>query len=342
MVSDLPLSYSLSNLIIPFIPIRKCLSLFLIPAFNAFWSILEVVIAVGLVDLCCSTPYHVDFRAHIIGRSPGLQKIDKLIPLCLENLHIGRSKLLFNKLWITCDKDEVNLKLNRKTFSRQRAVTQEDKMKKLIRFYTCGRSIVNVDRLYWDDSLPPDILPVDLKFRVNSLEADSDFETAILFIDPQSFPLKTVIAINRSSTLFDNQVVKLAEIFTLNLIFHRNVTVEDLKKLKNKTVMLRSLWDARIDIVPLIKYHIETKKDICTTFVISTGDKDFFSDMLREFEQAFGECKSDLDGERFLPGSSRFSIPINDQTKIHVYATRETTSVFRDIIVKPMSAVFAL
>ncbi|KAF1767926.1 hypothetical protein GCK72_007886 [Caenorhabditis remanei] len=49
-------------------------------------------------------------RAHIIGRSPCLQKIDKLIPRCLENLHIGKWKLVINKLWITCNEDEIENK----------------------------------------------------------------------------------------------------------------------------------------------------------------------------------------------------------------------------------------
>ncbi|KAF1767911.1 hypothetical protein GCK72_007871 [Caenorhabditis remanei] len=282
-------------------------------------------------------------RAHIIARAPGLQKIDKLIPLCLMNLDIGKRKLFINKLWITCDKDRVEYEMIWNKFSRQISESLEDKIKKLARFHICGRSNIYVNRLNWHDNLPPGFLPVDLKFRVNSLETGSDFETAILFIDPQSFPLKTVFTIPEASTLFDNQVVKLAETITLILVNHRNVTVEDLKKLENKTVMIKSFWDFRIDIIPLIKYHIETKKDICTTFEISTGDKNCFSEMLREFEQAFGEYRNDLDfNERFLPGYSRFSIPINDETKIHVYTTRETTSVFRDIIVKPVSEVLAL
>ncbi|EFO83981.1 hypothetical protein CRE_17402 [Caenorhabditis remanei] len=282
-------------------------------------------------------------RAHIIGRSPGLQKIDKLIPLCLKNLHIVKNELVINKLWITCEKDEVNLKMNRNIFSRQRAETQEDTMKKLAHFWISGRSKIYVDRLSWFCRLPPGFLPVDLKCRVNSLEAISDFETAILFIDPPSFPLKTVVTIPEASTF---QVVKSAETLDLNIFIDRIVTVEDLKKLNNKTVMLTSFCDSRIDIIPLIKYHIETKKDIRTTFVISSYDEGFIRDMLRKFEQAFGEYKSDLDGvnERFLPGSSRFSIPINDETKIHVYATKCVffTSVFDNIIVKPVSEVSGL
>ena len=144
------------------------------------------------------------FRAHIIGRSPGLQKIDKLVPLCLESFYIANDRMTINKLWFTCDKDEVYLKMNRKTFSRQRAESQEDNMKKLAHFWISGRSKIHVDKLKWFCSLPPDFLPVDLKFRVNSLEA-SDFETAVLFIDPRSFPLKTVVTVPEAST-FDNKL----------------------------------------------------------------------------------------------------------------------------------------
>ncbi|KAF1767912.1 hypothetical protein GCK72_007872 [Caenorhabditis remanei] len=257
-------------------------------------------------------------RAHIIGRSPGHQKIDKLIPLCLENLHIGKSELVINKLWITCEKDEVNLKMKRKTFSRQISESQEDKMKKLAHFWISGRSKIYVDRLRWFCSLPPGFLPVDLKFRVNSLNAFCDLGAAIPYIDPRSFPLKTVATTLKSSTLFDNQVVKFAETLILNLIHHRNVTVEDLKKLENKTVMIKSFWDFIIDIILLIEYHIETQKDIRTTFVISTG----------------------------LP---KFSIPINNETRIRVYAIddSEEDCPYKKyfpykIIVKPVSIVSGL
>ncbi|EFO84023.1 hypothetical protein CRE_17401 [Caenorhabditis remanei] len=225
--------------------------------------------------------------------------------------------------------------MNRKTFSRQRAESQGDNMKKLINFFICGRSKIHVDKLNWFCSLPPEVLPVDLKFRVNSLEAGSDFETAILFIDPQSFPLKTVVTIPDVSTIFDNQVVQFAETLILYLI-DRTVTVEDLKKLNNKTVVFKYCTSSRV-MVSLIKHHIETKKDIRTTFVSPTCNKRFISGMLRKFEKAFGEYKTDLDGvnERFLPGSSRFSIPINDKCRINVYATDESKKGF-NIFVKPV------
>ncbi|EFO83983.1 hypothetical protein CRE_17399 [Caenorhabditis remanei] len=312
MVFDLLLSYSLSNLIIPSIPIGECLSLFL------------------------------SFRAHIIARAPGLQKIDKLIPLSLENLHIKKNELVINKLWITCDKDEVNFKMNRKTFSRRISESQEDKMKKLINFYTCGRSKIHVDRLYWHDRLPPDFLPVDMKFRVNSVEAVNDFETAILFIDPQSFPLITLNTDIYYISIFDDQVVKSAETFYLNLAIDRIVTVEDFKKLNNKTVELERFSYFKIDIIPLIKHYIEAKKEIRTTFRISTCDKDFISEKLREFELAFGEYRSNLDGvnERFLPGSSKYLIPINNESRIQVYAIEEPVAYGPlKIIVKPVSGL---
>ncbi|EFO84021.1 hypothetical protein CRE_17391 [Caenorhabditis remanei] len=277
-------------------------------------------------------------RVHIIGRSPGLQKIDKLVPLRLENFYIANDRMTINNLWITCDKDEVYLKMNRKTFSRQRAESQEDTMKKLGHFWISGRSKIYVDKLNWFCSLPPDVLPVDLKIRVYSLEAGSDFETAILFIDPQSFPLKTVVTIPDASTLFDNQVVQFAETLNLNIIIDRIVTVEDLKKLNNKTVVIKSFWVFRIDIIPLIEYHIETEKDICTTFVISTGDKGFIREKLREFKQAFGKYRRNLNGlnERFLPGVSRYSIPITDKCRINVYATDESKKGFYNLFVKPV------
>ncbi|EFO83950.1 hypothetical protein CRE_17393 [Caenorhabditis remanei] len=276
-------------------------------------------------------------RIHIIGRSPGLQKIDKLVPICLESIYIANDRMTFNKLWITCDKDEVYLKMNRKTFSRQRAESQKDTMKKLAHFWITGRSKIYVDKLNWFCSLPLDFLPVDLKFRVNSLEA-SDFKTAVHFIDPRSFPLKTVVTVPEAST-FDNQVVTFAETFNLNIIIdHLLVTVENLKKLNNKTVVVKSSWDFRIDIIPLIEYHIETEKDICTTFVISTGDKGFIREKLREFKQAFGKYRRNLNGlnERFLPGVSRYSIPITDKCRINVYATDESKKGFYNLFVKPV------
>ena len=192
--------------------------------------------------------------------------------------------------------------MNGKTFCRQRAESQEDKMKKLINFYIRGRSTIRVDRLYWHDSLPPGFLPVDMKFRVNSVEAVNDFETAILFIDSRSFPLIFLNTDIYYISIFDDQVVKSAETLYLNLAIDRIVTVEDFKKLNNKIVELERFSYFKIDIIPLIKYYIEAKKEIRTTFRISTSDKGFIKKMLREFEQAFGEYRSNLYGvnERYV------------------------------------------
>ncbi|KAF1767938.1 hypothetical protein GCK72_007898 [Caenorhabditis remanei] len=93
------------------------------------------------------------------------------------------------------------------------------------------------------------------------------------------------------------------------------------------------------------KNEMETKKATGTTFVISTDDKDFISEKLREFEQAFGEYRSNLYGvnERFIFGLSKFSIPINIDSKIQVYAIEDPEEDFPyKIIVKPVSAVLAL
>ncbi|EFO83957.1 hypothetical protein CRE_17456 [Caenorhabditis remanei] len=280
-------------------------------------------------------------RAHIIARAPGLQKIDKLIPLCLKDLCINSNNMTINKLWITCDMNGVNFAMNRKIFIRQSAETQEDKMKKLIHFYICGRSITRVDRLDWDTNF----LPVDLKLRINSLSVFShwEFETAIRFIDPRSFPLKTLDTLPDFST-YDNHIATSAETLILLLVVDPIVTVEELKKLNNKTVEFES-DHSEIDIIPLIKYHIETKKDIRTTFVISTGDKDFFNETLREFKQAFRKYRNDLDGvnERFIPGLPKFSIPINNESRIQVYAIENPEKGGHwKIVIMPVSEVVGL
>ncbi|EFO84001.1 hypothetical protein CRE_17446 [Caenorhabditis remanei] len=239
-------------------------------------------------------------RVHIIGRSPGLQKIDKLIPFCLENFTIdSEDNLTINKLTIECYRDNVIFRMNGKTFSRQISLSQEDTIKKCINFYICGRSITRVDKLDWFRRLTTNFLPVGLKLRVNSLNAD--LETVILFIDSQS-PLKTLITTNKYSSLFDNQVVQLAETLLLILVTHRTVTVEDIKKLNNKTVEFKRHSFSRIDIIPLVKYHIETKKEFRTTFIISTDETNFIDMMLQDFEQAFGEFQCDLQGvnERYV------------------------------------------
>ncbi|KAF1767935.1 hypothetical protein GCK72_007895 [Caenorhabditis remanei] len=281
-------------------------------------------------------------RAHIVGHSPGLQKVDKLISLRLKDFLIHRNELNVNNLMIICDKDEVIFKMNGKTFSRHVSESQEDKMKKLINFYIYGRSIIHLGSLDWGQSLLADFLPVGTKFRVNSLTAPPwQFDTLLPFIDSRSFPLKTMATISKPS-IFDSHMATTAETLTLLSCFSVTITFEELKKLNNKRVEFERFRYSKIDIIPLIKYQIETKKTTGTTFVIATDDKDFISEKLREFEQAFGEYRSDLDDldERFLPGSSKFSIPINIDSKIQVYAIEEPEEDGPyKIIVKPVLAL---
>ncbi|EFO83952.1 hypothetical protein CRE_17404 [Caenorhabditis remanei] len=278
-------------------------------------------------------------RAHIIGRAPGLQKVDKSIPLCLESLSIDINEITFNNLIIFCDKDGIKFEMNWNTFKRQKLEGELEKMKKFTNFYICGRSTIRVDKFVWVHSLFSEDLAVDVKLSVNSLSAffRGDFETARSFIDARSFPLKTLSTYPDTSNL-DSQVVKTAETLILYLI-DRTVTVEHLEKLNNKTVVFKYCTSSRVDMVPLIKYHIETKKDIRTTFVNSTCNKRFISDMLLKFEQAFGEYRSDLDGvnERFIPRLSKFSIPINDDSRIHVYAIKYEG--LNKMILKPVSGL---
>ncbi|EFO83974.1 hypothetical protein CRE_17439 [Caenorhabditis remanei] len=284
-------------------------------------------------------------RVHIVGRSPGLRKIDKLIPLCLKYFYIMSNDMAINKLYITCDRDEVNFKMNRKIFIRQRVETQEDKMKKLINFFTCGRSIIHVGSLNWNKSSLPNFLPVGMKFRVNSLAAPPwQFDTANPFVDPRSFPLKTMVTIPHTST-FDSHMVTTAATLTLLSCFSVTITLEELKKLNNKRVEFERIRFSKIDIIPLIKYQIETKEATGTTFVVTTDEKLFINEKIREFEQAFGEYRSDLDdvNERFLPGSSRFSIPINNESRIQVYAIEDPEEDGRwKIFIKPVSDILGL
>ncbi|KAF1767943.1 hypothetical protein GCK72_007903 [Caenorhabditis remanei] len=279
-------------------------------------------------------------RVHIIGRSPSLQKIDKLIPYCLENLCVDFHEMTINNLLITCNEDGVKFEMNWKRLSRQKLETQNDKMKKLVNFYICGRSKTRVNKLDWFYSLLPCFLAVDTKFRVNTLYAllCEDFELSRSFIDSRSFPLKTVVTIPEPSN-FDSQIVKSAETLILYLLIDRTLTVEDLKKLNNKTVVLEYCSSSIIDMIPLIQYHVETKDDIRTTFVIPSNYEGVINEMLSEFEQAFDEFRCDLDGvnERFIPGLSKFSIPINGDSKIHVYAIENPDEGPNKIIVKPVS-----
>ncbi|EFO84467.1 hypothetical protein CRE_18136 [Caenorhabditis remanei] len=280
-------------------------------------------------------------RAHIIARALGLQKIDKLIPLCLGSLTIGITELSINKLSIKCNKKEVKFQMNGKTFSRQISESEEEKMKKLINYYICGRTIIHVDSLDWCDSFQRDVKAVNLKFRVNSLKAlfPKDFKTVIPLIDPRSFPLKTLLTMPNTSTL-DKHVVKLAETLHLNLTSDPIVTVEDIKKFNNKTVVLDRFSYSSINIVSLIKYHVKTKKDIGTTFVISTGTEDVTNLMLCGFALAFNEFRFNLDGvnERFIPVSLKFCIPINKESRIQVYAIEDPDERGRwKVVVKPVS-----
>ncbi|EFO83965.1 hypothetical protein CRE_17385 [Caenorhabditis remanei] len=209
-------------------------------------------------------------RAHIIGRAPSLQKIDKLVPLCLGNLNIGlnfsNKELIINKLSIKCKKDEVKFKMNVKKFSRQISKSQEDKMNKVVHFYICNRSITNVDKLYLGPSARPDVKGLNLKLRINSLNAfvREKYETAFPFIDPRSYPLKTLTTMPYTA-IFDNLHVTSAETLHLHFFSGLAVRLDNLKKLNNQTVSFGYCSSSSVEIVPFIEYYIETKKDIKTT-----------------------------------------------------------------------------
>ncbi|EFO84032.1 hypothetical protein CRE_17452 [Caenorhabditis remanei] len=286
-------------------------------------------------------------RVRIIGRSPGLQKIDKLIPLRLKEFSIVCEEMTINKLRIGYgfDKDKVKFEVKGKIFRRLRGESREDKMKKFVNFFFCGRTIIHVHRLSWCDRMFQNFLPADMKFRVNSLSAFSfSFYTAIPYIDPRSFPLKTLSTTIANTSTNDDHVVKSAETLILFLLNDQTVTVEDLKKLNNKTVAFERFNYSRIDIIPLIQYYIETKKATGTTFTISTGNEILINQILGNFKLAFGEFQCDLNGvnERFIPGSSKFSIPINNESRIQVYAIDVPEQRRYNIIVKPVSEVSRL
>ncbi|EFO83992.1 hypothetical protein CRE_17448 [Caenorhabditis remanei] len=283
-------------------------------------------------------------RVHIIARAPSLQKIDKLIPLRLRDYYIICDEMTINNWRIRySDNDEVKFEMNGKTFSREGSAGLEDKMKNLVNFYFCGRRIIHVDKLCLFDGLLPDFLPVDMKFKVNSLTAPFLFDTALPFIDPRSFPLKTLATI-ANAPILDDPVVQSAETLHLNLVYCRRFPVKDLKKLNNHTVVLEHCSSSRLDMVSLIKYHIETKQDIRTTFVISTGKINVIREMFSDLELAFDEFQCDFEcdfdvNERFLVGSSRYSIPYNNESRIQVYAIDVPEQRRYNIIVKPVSGL---
>ncbi|EFO83964.1 hypothetical protein CRE_17388 [Caenorhabditis remanei] len=289
-------------------------------------------------------------RAHIIGRAPSLQKIDKLVPFCLGNLNIGlnfsNKKLIINKLSIECDQNNIQFKLDGKRFSRKISKSQEDKINKVVHFYFCNRSITNVDKLYLGPSASRDVRGLNLKLRTNSLNAlvREKYETAFPFIDPRSYPLKTVTTMP-DTAIFDNLNVTSAETLHLHLFSGLAVRLDNLKKLNNQTVLFGYCSSSSVEIIPFIEYYIETKKDIKTTFVISLIARGFLFEKLLEFKQAFGEYISDLDDvkERVVPGLPKFSIPINGDSKIHVYAIEVPDVNGRwKIVIKPVSAVLEI
>ncbi|EFO84024.1 hypothetical protein CRE_17430 [Caenorhabditis remanei] len=108
-------------------------------------------------------------RAHIIGRSPGLQKVDKLIPLCLKDFSIYSNQMEINNLRIYYGRDEVEFEMNGKAFSRKGFASRQDTIKKVFNFYFCERSTIHVDKVDWGESSLPDALALDIKFRVNIL-----------------------------------------------------------------------------------------------------------------------------------------------------------------------------
>ncbi|KAF1767997.1 hypothetical protein GCK72_007958 [Caenorhabditis remanei] len=267
-------------------------------------------------------------RFHITARTPSLQKIDKLVPIRMENLCMSRNELTINELSIAFMSNMAYNMKTRKSISY--SVRSENPMKKAIDYYLVGRSKILLNQL---DSIKTTKIRMaddaaNLKLRVNCLNIrdQENFEPDFLLIHPDSFPLKAIKTTLIRTATSDHPIIKSARSLILSIRHEYPPTqLEDIKKLENKTIVFDQgqFSFGKFSIFEFIRCLIESVP-IGKTFILLQSDG-YITSHLSHVKMGYNRYSNPLDSvqERFIPGAPRFLIPINDTSSIQVYGIEE-------------------
>ncbi|EFO84485.1 hypothetical protein CRE_18113 [Caenorhabditis remanei] len=267
-------------------------------------------------------------RFHITARSPGLQKIDKLVPIRLDNLCMARYELIFNELSIEFWPDVVfnNMRTGK---SICYSVRSENSMKKMIDYYLVGRSQILLNQL---DSPINNKRKADyaanLKLRVNCLNIrdNNHSDEAIHLIHPDCFPLKTIKTTVIGPETSGHPIFQSARTLILSGgNYDMPPQLEDIKKLHNETIVFEEdpFSSRNLGIFKFIRYLKESVPP-GRTFILLQSDG-YVKTLLSYVKMGCSRYMDPLDSvqERFIPGAPRFLIPINDTSSIQIYGIEE-------------------
>ncbi|KAF1768058.1 hypothetical protein GCK72_008019 [Caenorhabditis remanei] len=266
-------------------------------------------------------------RLHITARSPSLKRIDKSIPLRFEKLDIGNWYPIVNDLTIDFFKNEIISfylsKSPEKKHKQRTPVKSEKALDMWLHYYFGSKSIMHVNKMAFSCCLRNFTLSENLNLKVNELDTQhSSFDEFLPFIDPQSFPLRRLTTKVRGPEFFDHPVLLSAD--HLLIIITPLCRVKELTELqriqrKNLWFKLSPLHTANVN--QLILNWVENGKEVGTKFVLMDMHGplglQLWDSRITEFLDELKEINT-----RFLPRLPRFSIPINQRSKILCYGIK--------------------
>ncbi|EFO99184.1 hypothetical protein CRE_17976 [Caenorhabditis remanei] len=284
-------------------------------------------------------------RLHITARSPALKRIDKGIPLNIRSIdieekYVRRVDLLgmngYKPLAFRIDGDvsivlyKQELVFNKSGSQVCRREVPLGSAEKYLNYYLGGgRSKVSVDKFSIGSSrITP---PAGVQLTINELDnRRSDFRKNLPNINPDSFPLKMFAAEFTDAIDFDHPIVHSSKNLVLSMNFYEftdQALLSLARQFPTKDIQFDcNLWQHDL-ILNFIKTWIENRKTIGakSSFLFSSYRclPSTFNKLLQEFNNL-----QEVNERSILS----FTIPINSQSKIHVYGVDEPKRLVVEVV----------
>ncbi|EFO99085.1 hypothetical protein CRE_17869 [Caenorhabditis remanei] len=275
-------------------------------------------------------------RIHIIFRTPWLQKVDKKIPLRLENLYLYEKCLWLSKLAVKLNSaGEIELHICQDNKNKKfRLLKQVESLEPVYSYYLGGGKRVYADEVHF--TLSKSDLLQNVSLRINKLyHPFLGLESSLSFIDPKSFPLKKIKMSIFDFKNLDHPVIRSAEYLILNGNYDEDGEDfrKSLNKISNKNVLFKLYDDLKTaNLKSYINYWKQNEKEMGTHFEFMshyTKNNDIYN-ILSELKEEFGRLPENnlvgVDEQRIILSYPSFSIPLGSTSKILVYGADTSTN----------------